>query len=107
MSVRPILCPVCWHEETLRARVGAHESCHDDPALMHWQRPHGGARGQVVSVWDGGCWLCEACGARMTPHHAAVLIDAALYCHDPDCDSIDEEGYYSDSRRAAAGGLGR
>lgn len=100
----PVLCPVCFHEETMRARRNGGEPCHDDPVLMRWQPPLKRAGGQVVTPYDFGWWLCDMCGIRLAPEQAATLIDAVLYCNDPNCDSRDEEGFYADSIRAAKGG---
>lgn len=78
MSDRPP-CPVCWHEETMRAaRQERLEHDLTDETLLLWQRPYGGARGQVVTRWDGGSWQCPTCGVVLIPHDAAVLLDAVL-----------------------------
>lgn len=44
--------------------------------ILEWARPYGGARGQVVTRWDGGTWHCPACDVALTPRDAAVLLDA-------------------------------
>lgn len=99
----PIQCPVCLHDETMRARIHEREPMHDDVALMRWRPPHGGARGQVVTRWDEGSWVCERCDLPLSPHDAGVLLDAALRHSHPDCDSI-RGGLHEDVRRAFAGG---
>jgi hypothetical protein len=98
-----IPCPACLHEETMRARFHEREPVHDDMALMAWVPPYGGARGQQVTKWDGGGWVCQVCQLRLTPHEAGVLLDAALMHYDPRCDSI-VDGVHADTRRAMAGG---
>jgi hypothetical protein len=98
-----ILCPCCHHERTLQARLAGTEAIYDDPALMLWRRPSGGIRGQVCTEWDGGWWECQACGLRLPPHKAGILLDAALMHSDPSCDSI-TEGVHADTRRAWSGG---
>lgn len=102
MSTTPIPCPICMHEETLRCRLRGDAPMHDDPALMAWVPPYGGARGQQVTKWDGGAWVCRLCQTRLTAHEAGVLLDAVLMCAVPDCDSI-EDGMHADTRRAFAG----
>lgn len=99
----PISCPCCLHEQTMRARVTGIEPCHDDQALMRWNPPVGGARGQQVTEWDEGWWKCVICDLRLPPHKAGVLLDAALMHAFPDCDSIDSDGIHLDTRRAWAG----
>ena len=102
--VDPIACPACLHEETMRARRHDREPCYDDVEVMHWHRPYGGARGQQVTRWDGGFWVCQICGLRLTNRDAGVLLDAALMHMDPNCDSITDEGVHADTVRAFKGG---
>jgi len=52
--MKKVLCPVCWHEETFRAIRQNGEPVRDDASTMLWHRPEGGARGQIVTMWDGG-----------------------------------------------------
>lgn len=85
-----ILCPFCWHEETLKARLSNRECLHDDPAFMLYVRPYGGACGQIVTKWDDGHFMCNRCEIRLTQTEAGVFLDAALMCSDPNCDSIRE-----------------
>ena len=101
---QPIACPCCLHEETIRARCAGREPCHDDQALMLWNRPQGGVRAQVCTEWDQGWWECVICDLRLPPHKAGVLLDAALMHAFPDCDSIDADGIHADTKRAWAGG---
>ena len=102
---QPIACPCCLHEETMRARCAGREPCHDDQALMLWNRPsRGGIRAQVCTQWDQGWWECVICDLRLPPHKAGVLLDAALMHAFPDCDSIDAEGIHADTKRAWTGG---
>ena len=105
MSKRPtpIPCPACMHERTAQGRIERFDVVHDDPALMDWCPPYGGARGQQVSRWDGGAWACRVCGLRLSPRDAGVLLDAALMHVDPDCDSI-VDGMHADAVRALRGG---
>jgi hypothetical protein len=103
MSAKAI-CPVCWHEETFRALKQHCEPVHDDPQYMLWQRPYGGARGQVVTVWDEGRWNCPVCGVSLTPRMAAILLDAVLRVSDPNSDSFDGETF-EDARVANKGGM--
>ena len=99
----PIPCPCCLHEQTFRARSSQQEPCYDDLDLMHWHPPYGGIRGQVVTHWDQGWWQC-ACGLRLPPFKAGILLDAALMHAFPNCDSIDAEGVHADTKRAWKGG---
>lgn len=100
-----VLCPVCWHEETRRAIRLHREPVRDDISNMRWQRPDGGPRGQIVTMWDGGCWQCEVCGISLPPRMAAVLVDAVLRVSDPDSDSYSHGGRtFADSMVAAKGG---
>jgi len=100
-----IICPICFHEETLESRIRGVEAAHDDHVLMRWQRPHGGPRGQVVTRWDEGHWQCPDCDVRLTPRDAGVLVDAVLMLTYPDCDSILAEysGLHADTVRAFRG----
>lgn len=98
------MCPACWHERTFRARQEDREPCYDDPPLLQWERPYGGARGQAVYPWDGGVWSCEWCGFRAPPKVAFLLLDAALHLSDPNCDSIGEDGVHADAKAALEGG---
>jgi hypothetical protein len=103
--VQPIACPCCLHEDTMRARTQRREPCHDDQALMLWNRPsRGGIRAQVCTQWDQGWWECVICDLRLPPHKAGVLLDAALMHAFPDCDSISSEGIHADTLRALHGG---
>lgn len=97
------ICPVCWHDASLRCLASGREIVHDEIPLMRWSEPRAAAGAQVCSVWDGGAWTCERCGVRMTRHHAFSLLDAVLRVSDPDSDSFDGETF-ADARRAAAGG---
>lgn len=77
-SIRPP-CPICWHEETMRDRKsGDLERDLRPEETLEWHRPYGGARGQVVTRWDGGSWRCPTCDVALTPRDAAVLFDAVL-----------------------------
>lgn len=105
-SRRPIPCPVCTHDETMRARLDEREACYDDSPRMRWSPPPGGYRGQEVSRWDRGAWTCEACDLALTPRDAYVLLDAALMHAYPDCDSI-VDGVHLDAQVAAACGRDR
>jgi len=96
----PIPCPACLHSETMRARIGQYEVVHDDPILMHWCDPPGGAGAAVCSRWDRGAWLCDLCGIRLEPGEAGVLLDAVLQHAFPACDSLDADGVHADTRRA-------
>jgi hypothetical protein len=87
----------------MRARIAGHEPVHDDPALMLWNPPSQGLKGQVCTQWDQGWWKCVICDLRLPPHKAGVLLDAALMHAFPGCDSIDAEGIHADTRRAWAG----
>lgn len=89
-------CPVCLHEETLRARLCRRTPCYDDMATMRLEPPFTAGR---------GVWGCRVCGVRLTPCHAGVLLDAALMHMDPHCDSI-RGGVHEDTRRAHRGGRG-
>lgn len=100
----PIPCPCCMHEDTMRARLAGREECHDDPALMRWHPPCGGARGQQCTQWDQGWWECQMCGLRLPPHKAGILLDAVLMHAFPNCDSITADGIHMDTKRAWAGG---
>lgn len=97
------ICPVCLHERTMRDRLGGYEPCYDDMEMMYWQRPHGGAKGQQVTPYDGGYWKCERCWTTLSPEAAGTLLDAALMHIDPECDSI-REGIHEDARIAFKGG---
>jgi hypothetical protein len=98
-----IPCPACMHDTTMRSRLLGTEAVHDDLALMFWQRPFGGPRGQQCTRWDAGWWKCRLCNLRLVPQEAGVLLDAVLMCHDPHCDSI-RGGLHGDTWRALAGG---
>ena len=87
----------------MRAQLNGHEPVHDDVAPMRWRPPQGGARGQIVTRWDEGSWLCGRCDLALNPNDAGVLLDAALRHSHPDCDSI-RDGLHEDVRRAFAGG---
>jgi len=100
---QPAICPVCWHWEELRVRRNGGEPCHDDPAVMRWNRPYGGARGQQVTRMDGGFWKCEICQVALTPHEAGVLLDAVLVLSSPPDDSI-VDGVHMGARQAFEGG---
>jgi len=106
MAERPrAICPVCWHEETMRARRLEQEPCRDDVTMMHWCPPYRGPRGQQVTKWDMGCWECiDGCGLKVTAHEAGILLSAALVASDPDCDSVDEDGIHADVLNALKGG---
>ena len=104
-ALKKVLCPVCWHEETFRAIRQNGEPVRDDASTMLWHRPEGGARGQIVTMWDGGHWRCQTCGISLPPRMAGVLIDAVLRVSDPDSDSYDEnEKVFADSVLAIEGG---
>lgn len=92
------------HRETVRARRNGGDPCYDDACLMFWHRPHGGPRGQQISVWDSGWWECDTCKIRLHTEAAGLLLDAALMHADPHCDSIGPDGYHADTIRAFAGG---
>lgn len=98
-----IHCPVCMHDETMRARLDGREPCYDDGPEMDFVRPRGGVRGQLLSQHDRGTWVCRVCAVPLTPRDAGVLLDAALMHRDPDCDSI-VDGVHMDARRAFGGG---
>lgn len=108
---RRVICPVCWHEETMRARRLEQEPCRDDVIMMHWRPPYRGPRGPQLQMgwkWDMGGWEClDGCGLRVTAHEAGVLLSAALTASDPDCDSIDEDGVHADALIAWKGGDNR
>ncbi len=91
MTTPKIICPVCWHEETHRALRQGDEATHDDPQMMFWNKPYGGARGQQCTPWDNGWWSCEYCQLRVTEPSAFLLIDSVLRNSDPDSDSYDKE----------------
>jgi len=101
---KTVMCPVCWHEETFRAIRQNTEAVHDDVPNMRWNRPYGGARGQVVTAWDGGYWRCERCHVSLSPFMAALMIDAVLRVSDPDSDMFDGV-IFEDAKVAADGGL--
>ena len=104
-TMKKVLCPVCWHEETFRAIRQNDKPVRDNVSTMLWHRPEGGARGQIVTMWDGGHWRCQTCGISLPPRMAGVLIDAVLRVSDPDSDSYDEnEKVYADSVLAIEGG---
>jgi len=70
-------CPVCWHEETMRAQREDREPADTTPEMrLDWRPPIGGARGQQATRGDGGYWRCPGCGVVLTPREAAVLLDA-------------------------------
>ncbi len=101
---KKVICPVCWHEETFRAIRQEQEADHDDPVLAYWCKPYGGARGQQVTVWDGGYWECGICRLRLPAFSMALLIDAVLRVSDPNSDSYDEkEKTFKDAIEAAGG----
>jgi len=91
--MKKVMCPICWHEETFRAIRQKTEPIHDDIQNMLWKEPYGGARGQICTVWDGGCWHCLQCGVSLTPQMAALMIDAVLRVSDPDSDSYNGETF--------------
>lgn len=97
----PIQCPICMHEETLRARLDGREPCYDDAAQMRYHRT-GGMRGQTLTRWDLGTWVCETCAAALSPRDAGVMLDATLMHVDPECDSI-VDGMHADAMRAFRG----
>lgn len=99
-----VFCPICWHEETWRAIRQQTEPVRDDMPRMRWNHPQGGARGQVVTMWDGGHWRCEICRMALPAHVAAILIDAVLRVSDPDSDSyVERENTFADAIAAAKG----
>lgn len=99
MSTRCI-CPICWHAENRRARRNGGEPCHDDADSLEWCPPYGGARGQQVTRWDYGAWVCWICEARFTENDAAMLIDAVLRA-DPGVDPpADPAAMFPDAERA-------
>jgi hypothetical protein len=72
-------CPICWHRETMRARLHGGDPSDTTPAdHLEWHRPFGGAKGQQITRWDMGSWRCPGCGAAFTPDDAAILLDAVL-----------------------------
>lgn len=103
MIAQPV-CPVCWHEDTIRARELGEEPHHDDPVMLTWHRPYGGAQGQQLETRSRGHWSCEQCGLSISPRAAVVLIDAAL-TSDPGttCDSFDGV-MFADALTADRGG---
>jgi hypothetical protein len=103
VSKKQVICPICWHRETLTALGYGDDAVRYDVALMSWQKPPGGPRGQVVTALDQGYWRCEVCGVRLPPDIAAVVLDAVLRVSDSDSDSYDGETF-KDARIAAAGG---
>lgn len=116
MAHDPVLCPVCWHRETMIARFHDREpnrdDVSDDYAVMRWspgpRRSGAGGNPGMPSRWDRGVWECGHCGFRCTPEESGILIDAAIHASDPDCDSIttDADGLRmsDDARRAMRGG---
>jgi len=98
-----VICPVCWHEETFRALRQKTEPIRDDTCTMLWHRPEGGARGQIVTMWDGGHWRCTICGISFPPRMAAMMIDAVLRVSDPNSDSYNGT-IFADALVAASGG---
>lgn len=103
MGVDPVMCPVCTHEETMKARWHDRERDPDDWAVMDYVKFQPRAGGQPVSRWDRGLWECRTCGCRLTPHEALVLLDAVLMHVDPQCDSVEgEPPLHSDARRAGS-----
>jgi len=80
--------------------------------LMTWspgpRRGGAGAANWQPSRWEHGVWECAACGLRLTPEEAGILLDAVLRDSDPECDSIteDDSGWrmHEDARRALRGG---
>lgn len=115
----PVLCPVCWHGETMVARFHDREPSRDDVGdgytVMRWSPGprQTGACGNpgMPSRWDRGVWECGACGLRVTPEEAGILLDAALSVSHPECDSITEDAIgqrlHEDVRRALRGGRDR
>lgn len=104
-GVTPIACPVCMHEETVRARQNEREPCRDDLAVMRFVAPPSrGACGNpgMPTRFSDGEWECQICGCRLSPHEAGVLLDAALSAIGLDCDSFDGV-IHADARRALAG----
>ena len=84
----------------MRARLASREPCHDDMALMLWNKRNGGPGPTTIAQWDQGWWECVICDLRLPPVKAAVLLDAALMHAFPDCDSIDGDGIHADTRSA-------
>lgn len=114
---RPVMCPCCWHRETMTARQNERDADHSHiecayTGLMVWSPgPHrGGACGNpgMPSRWDYGVWECGACGLRVTPEEAGILLDAVLRDSDPECDSITDDGsgwcMHADARHALMAG---
>jgi len=103
---RPILCPVCLHAETIRSRQHEREIIIDYMAVMICVPPPSrfGACGNpgMPLKYHNGAWVCQVCELRLDPHEAGVLLDAALSCAVPDCDSFDGVTY-ADTRRAFRG----
>lgn len=100
--IRQCICPMCWHEETRRARQAGTEPCRDDSVTMRWSPPHG-CGGQIVHRGDDGWWQCGHCDFRATPHEVAMFLDAALTLSCPDCDSV-VDGVHHDVVIAERGG---
>ena len=111
------MCPCCWHRETMTARQNERDADHSHiecayTGLMVWSPgPHrGGACGNpgMPSRWDYGVWECGACGLRVTPEEAGILLDAVLRDSDPECDSITDDGsgwcMHADARHALMAG---
>lgn len=72
-------CPLCWHEETMIARRNEREPIRDhmlDICKMEFVPPYGGARGQQITRWDQGSYVCAVCGARLNERDLHILLDA-------------------------------
>lgn len=105
----PVLCPVCWHRDTIHAQQGGEDVIHDDPAIMRWVvcREREGKPPTMPGELSGGVWECDYCGVRLEPEAAYLMIDAVIKASDPDSDSITEDTYgrvtAEDARRARWG----
>lgn len=79
MQRQPCQCPLCWHEETMIARHNEREPIRDhmlDICKMEFVPPYGGARGQQITRWDQGSYVCAVCGARINDRDLHILLDA-------------------------------
>ena len=71
-------CPLCWHEETMAARRNEREPIRDNMGIctMEFMPPYGGPRGQQITRWDNGSYVCAVCGARLDDRDLHILLDA-------------------------------
>jgi len=97
-----IPCPLCLHEENMKARWRGRTAEVDEPHMMVFVQP---ARFAGTNVRPEGFWECQICRCRLPAYHAGVFLDAVLMHYDPNCDSITgKPPLHADVRRAMEGG---